>query len=117
MIRDRILSSVVLPAPLRPMMPEDLALGDLEGDVAQRPDLLVLPSAARAASRDALAAAERSSRSVPYALAGARRSGSASTRPADDDRDRHQIVSAKRGSDRRKYASAEHEEDAAATPR
>ena len=37
-IRERILSSVLLPAPLRPDEADDLALVDLEGDAAERPD-------------------------------------------------------------------------------
>ena len=40
MIRDRILSSVLFPAPLWPMMPTDLALLDLERTVLERPDYL-----------------------------------------------------------------------------
>ena len=38
-MRERNFSSVDLPAPLRPMMPDDFALGNIEADVAQRPEM------------------------------------------------------------------------------
>ena len=38
-MRDRILSSVLLPAPLRPMMPTHFARHRREAHVAQRPDV------------------------------------------------------------------------------
>ena len=41
-MRDRIFKSVDLPAPFRPMMPDDLAAGDVEAHVSQRPELLSL---------------------------------------------------------------------------
>ena len=40
-MRDRILSSVLLPAPFLPMMPTHLAPLDLERDVLQRPETSV----------------------------------------------------------------------------
>ena len=39
-MRDRIFSSVLLPAPLRPMMPTTSPSVDLEGDVLERPELV-----------------------------------------------------------------------------
>ena len=39
-MRERILSRVDFPAPLRPIMPDDLALLHLEGDVLERPEIL-----------------------------------------------------------------------------
>jgi hypothetical protein len=41
-MRERILSSVDFPAPLRPMMPTTSPAFDLERDVAQCPELLFL---------------------------------------------------------------------------
>ncbi len=46
-IRVSTLSSVDFPAPLRPMIPEHLALLDLEGDVVERPDAPALRFGAR----------------------------------------------------------------------
>ena len=37
-MRERIFSSVLLPAPLRPMMPTTSPRLDLEGDVPERPE-------------------------------------------------------------------------------
>ena len=47
-MRLRILSSVLLPAPLRPMMPTTSPRLHLEGDVLQRPELLTRPRTSKA---------------------------------------------------------------------
>ena len=52
-MRLRILSRVDLPAPLRPMMPNDLALLHFEVDVAQRPELLATVRAVPAGTQPA----------------------------------------------------------------
>ena len=97
-MRERIFSSVDLPAPLRPMTPSTSPSRDLERDVAERPDLLVIVVARLAAETPARALHDRvAQRSV--AAPGARRCGTASRARRRGSR-RHQIVSAKRGSER-----------------
>ena len=65
MIRVRIFRSVDLPAPLRPIDAEHLALANVEAHVPQRPDLLAVARSLRA--RDPRRGARIESRSVPYA--------------------------------------------------
>ena len=50
-MRERILSSVLLPAPLRPMMPTTSPSRDVERDVAQRPEALRRVDASSRADR------------------------------------------------------------------
>ena len=96
---------------------EHLALGDLERDVVERPDLRGRlrdgsPPASRCRRRG------RSTRAASRSRPGARRSGTSCESACDVDRGRHQIVSAKRGSEERKTASPptkQHERDATPT--
>ena len=63
-MRLRILSSVLLPAPLRPMMPTTSPGCDLERDVLERPEVLSAASGDPPPEKSRLAPAAITSRSA-----------------------------------------------------
>ena len=80
---------------------EHLAFRQLERDVPQRPDLL--DSAARDRAGEPARPRRRASREASRTRSATRRCGTASKGARSAIADAHQIVSAKRGSERRKY--------------